>query len=487
MLHFIVVKMVVGPIRQLESAIRKADAGDFNAVVPYKAADEIGSLVTSYQKMLHTITDKAEEVRFQNTEIERQKRIMEGQAQYLERANASLRQNNTDLRQFMQREFLRVEELTRHKDTLIGIAREEAIYNGDMKKAFERITELGSLHLDVARVSIWLFRNGRGFVGTPQIHELELIDLYDNTNQIHTESARLKAEDYPHYFSALESMELIHTSDAVNDERTSEFTENYLKPLGIGAMLDVPIRDGNVIVGVLCAEHVGSTRLWTIEEQIFARSLAGFVTTALDAREKLRQRERMADLNKELLLTNTDIQEKNIALQNAQDAAAQTLLYINHQNKLLETKTKELAEANEHLQDKQRLLTEINELLDDAHKQLNQQNELLKGKNEEATLNVLSLKDQNSALRLTHEELQAAYAEIKRQHEILEQQSRQAAAMTEEVQSKNALLLDANTELSGVYRELRRQNELLQEQAVTIEVANTELQEKNLRLVQIDQ
>jgi HAMP domain-containing protein len=300
MANVVVGRMVVNPIRRLDSAIQQAEEGNYDVQLAYTSKDEVGSLYFSYQKMLHNITSKTEEVHSQSLEIERQQRILEVQAQYLERANASLRQNNVDLRQFMQREFLRIEEMTRHKDTLISIAREEAIHSGNMKLAFERITELGALHLDVGRVSIWLFRNGRGFVGTPQLHELELIDLYDSKADTHSEAAWLKAEDYPHYFTALETLDFINASDAIHDKNTTEFTEQYLKPLGIGAMLDVPIRDGNIVVGVLCAEHIGGTRKWSIEEQIFARSLSGFVTTALDAREKLRQRDRLLDLNKEM-------------------------------------------------------------------------------------------------------------------------------------------------------------------------------------------
>lgn len=487
LVYFVIQRMVIIPIQRLETAIQRSEHMDSPIDIDYEAKDEIGSLVTSYKQMMEHISDKNEEVQVQNAEILRQQRIMEVQAQYLERANSSLRQNNVDLRQFMQREFLRMEELTRHKDALIKISREEVLHSGDIKSAFQHINEQGALHLDVSRMSIWLWRGGRSYLGSPQTHELELIDLYDRVAHEHSDSVWLSEEDYPHYFSALETLDIIDATDAETDKRTQEFTEKYLKPLGISAMLDVPIRSGNIVIGVLCAEYVGGKREWTLEEEIFARSLGTFIVTALDAREKARQRERLADLNRELLLVNTDMQDKNIALQNAQEAAAQTLLYINHQNQLLEVKTQELISANKELLEKQGLMLEVNNLLSEAHKQLNQQNTLLQERNEQATLSALSLKDENSALRMAHEELQSAYSEIKRQHELLEYQSRHASAMTSELQGKNELLLQANTELSGVYRELRRQNELLQEQSVTIQEANTELQEKNIQLIRIDQ
>ncbi len=485
--HFVAQRMITRPVQQLGRAMEQAEHGVYDGRLPKSGRDEIGVLVRSYQSMVNSITHKSEEVQSQNQEIVRQQRIMEVQAQYLERANASLRQNNVDLRQFMQREFLRIEELTRLKDTLVNIARSEALHNGHVSEAMHYITEQGALHLDVARVSIWLMRGGRGYIGKPSVMELELMDLYDKVGDTHSSTAWLSAEDYPHYFSAIETMDVIDATDALTDKRTQEFTEKYLKPLGINAMLDVPIRSGSVVIGVLCVEHIGGMRNWTLEEEIFSRSLGNFVVIALDAQEKMRQRERLKDLNKELLFVNTDLQEKNLALQTAQDAAAQTLLYINHQNQLLEGKTQELINANREMAEKQNLMGEVNALLADAHKQLNTQNNFLKERAEETMLNLLSLKDENSALRFTHEELQQAYSEIQRQHTLLEQQARHTTAMADEVQGKNELLLQANTELSEVYRELRRQNELLQEQAVRIEEANTELQEKNVLLTRIDQ
>ena len=56
------------------------------------------------------------------------------------------------------------------------------------------------------------------------------------------------------------------------DPRTREFLEPYLTPHGIGAMLDVPLRQNNATIGVLCAEHVGGPRTWTVDEQNFAIS-----------------------------------------------------------------------------------------------------------------------------------------------------------------------------------------------------------------------
>ncbi len=54
-------------------------------------------------------------------------------------------------------------------------------------------------------------------------------------------------------------------------------------PIDIGAMLDVPLRHDNTAVGVLCAEHVGGARPWTVDEQNFMISVANLIAVALVA------------------------------------------------------------------------------------------------------------------------------------------------------------------------------------------------------------
>ena len=92
--------------------------------------------------------------------------------------------------------------------------------------------------------------------------------------------------DAPAYFDALERERVIAANDARTDPRTREFLETYLTPNGIGAMLDVPLRQNNMTVGVLCAEHVGAARAWTVDEQNFAISTANLIVVAVADEER---------------------------------------------------------------------------------------------------------------------------------------------------------------------------------------------------------
>lgn len=115
------------------------------------------------------------------------------------------------------------------------------------------------------------------------------------TNAFHA-GGRLDAATYPAYFDALRGSPRIVAHDAVNDPETREFAHGYFDVHGIGAMLDVPVwRDGRV-AGVLCHEHVGTSRTWSIDEQDFAHAVANLLALALEtlARGLAEERYRLA-------------------------------------------------------------------------------------------------------------------------------------------------------------------------------------------------
>ena len=106
--------------------------------------------------------------------------------------------------------------------------------------------------------------------------------------------ASLEAGAYPAYFRALETGRAVAASDAHRDPRTIELAADYLAPLGIGAMLEAPIRHDGRLAGVVCHEHVGPPRQWLIDEKIYAASIADLAAMALDAGERARLADRLA-------------------------------------------------------------------------------------------------------------------------------------------------------------------------------------------------
>ena len=189
----------------------------------------------------------------------------------------------------IERERARV--LEQQQIALCELAKHDAIYTGNLEEALRMITETGSRVLGVERASIWTF-NEQGAA-------LELLDLYERTPNRHITGFTLAAQDYPSYFQAIAHEEhAMAVHDAHADARTREFSHSYLTPLGIGAMLDAPVRRRGRVVGVLCHEHVGGPRSWTTEEVYFSSSLATFMTLALEAHQR-REAEQALVLAKE--------------------------------------------------------------------------------------------------------------------------------------------------------------------------------------------
>jgi len=168
----------------------------------------------------------------------------------------------------------RADQLIRHQAALLELAK---MNFSDLDSSFQRTTEIAARTLGVDRVSIWFYN--------PEHTEITCHDLYSRPESVHDKGMVLKAKDYPHYFKALEDSRVIAADRALSDPRTCEFAGFYLKPRDIVSMMDIPIRRQGEIIGILCHEHSGRERKWTLEEQHFAISVGDAITLSLEASE----------------------------------------------------------------------------------------------------------------------------------------------------------------------------------------------------------
>jgi len=184
------------------------------------------------------------------------------------------------------------ERLRKQNYALTRLSKLEAIGKGHLEQAIQAITEAAAEILETARVNVWFYDDARTKITCKDQFELE--------TKTHTSGYELTAAEYPTYFRAIQACRIIAATDAKNDPRTCEFTETYLEPQGIGAMLDAPIRVAGEMVGVVCHEHVGPPREWTTEEEQFAASLADYVALAIEARERRRAEEALREARDKL-------------------------------------------------------------------------------------------------------------------------------------------------------------------------------------------
>jgi PAS domain S-box-containing protein len=187
----------------------------------------------------------------------------------------------------------RERRIRRHQEGLMALSKCESLYTGDLKPALQNITQIAAIALRVQRASIWFFNDDRS--------KLRCADLYEFTTLQHTSGWEIAAVDYPGYFEALESDNIIAADDAHTDPQTQEFSAAYLTPLGITSMLDVPIRVAGETIGVISHEQIGSARSWALEEQNFASYLAYMASLAIESRDR-------AQAEKDLLLAQERLQ-----------------------------------------------------------------------------------------------------------------------------------------------------------------------------------
>ncbi len=166
------------------------------------------------------------------------------------------------------------EDYRRHEIVLSQLARSKQLYDENLAVALGHIAKTVAKALGTQRVSVWRFTDDRSGI--------KCVELFDAASGQHSSGSELKAAAYPAYFAALETHDVIVASDAHADPRTREFTENYLRPLGITAMLDAHIHLSGRIDGVLCHEHVGTTREWKPEESTFAVAVANLVSLVIE-------------------------------------------------------------------------------------------------------------------------------------------------------------------------------------------------------------
>ena len=171
-----------------------------------------------------------------------------------------------------------LERIRRQQQSILRLSVSPASSGGDFAAAASEITETAARALGLERVSIWL--------GSAKEGRIRCADLFENSRKAHSKGQLLLADHFPRYFEALARDRAIDAQDAQVDPRTREFAESYLCPLGIGALLDAPIRISGTMVGIVCCEHVGPARRWMDDEIRFAGEIADAAAHAYANMEK---------------------------------------------------------------------------------------------------------------------------------------------------------------------------------------------------------
>ena len=222
-------KRLVLPILRLRHVAQQVADGDLSARADVHTGDEVEALAEGFNAMTQAVDDREKRVRAQN-------------------------------------------------EQLSALATDSAFHDGRIEKAARRVTKASAETLGVDRVGVWLFNDDRSAI--------ECLDLFDLRDRTRSTGTSLDREGNQQYFAALETDRVLAVSDAIVDRRTSCLAETYLAPLNITSTMDATIRSGDRVLGVICHEHMGDCRQWTLEEENFAGSVADLMALALEGRSR---------------------------------------------------------------------------------------------------------------------------------------------------------------------------------------------------------
>ncbi|MGM0653206.1 MAG: PAS domain S-box protein, partial [Bacillota bacterium] len=205
----------------------------------------------------------------------------------------------------------------RQRAALSFLSVDSSLASGNLPQAIKVLLEKAAEALQTERNSIWLFSEDDSI--------LKCISLYEASLKKFSKGSSLQVEDYPNYFKAICSESRISVSDVLQDPRTNEMTESYIKPLGITSMLDAGIFYEGKLVGVVCFEHAGDNRKWHPDDESFASTIASLFGQVL-ALEKRNEAESVLQAEREQLLSIFDSINEIVYVS---DPYTYELLYMN--------------------------------------------------------------------------------------------------------------------------------------------------------------
>jgi PAS domain S-box-containing protein len=168
--------------------------------------------------------------------------------------------------------------LKRRNAALLALVSDGSLFQGDLEQAVAGITEATSALIGIERVSVWLYNE--------DYSEIRCIDLFTQSTRQHHRGATLRSGEFPAYAASHLKGEIVSATDVHADPRTRGIPSAYYEEHGIRSLMDVPVWRQNRIGGLLSLEHVGTQRIWTIEEESVGTNMAALLSLCFESNER---------------------------------------------------------------------------------------------------------------------------------------------------------------------------------------------------------
>ncbi|MES2589163.1 MAG: histidine kinase dimerization/phosphoacceptor domain -containing protein [Bacteroidota bacterium] len=168
-----------------------------------------------------------------------------------------------------------------------------------------RIGQKLCICLEIERVNVWIFKK------SPD--RIECLGNYTQEKNLFTKGQILLETQIPSYFSHLQSDRTIKIQNVNSNEISKELKDSYCKEFKIQSIMDIPIRIGGKLAGVLCFEDCKKERIWTDEEINFALAVSQIVSLSIENQKRKRYEKRLEKAleEKDILLVEMHHRLKN--------------------------------------------------------------------------------------------------------------------------------------------------------------------------------
>ncbi|WP_300568187.1 PAS domain-containing protein [Flavobacterium sp.] len=157
---------------------------------------------------------------------------------------------------------------TKQFEILLGLYKTSYSNFDSIENLYREITASAAKGLNISRASIWEFEKDK----------LVCKNFFNSTTETFEDQDDLLRVDLPNYFDALQKGIAIVADDAQKNNFTEDLNQKYLKPLDVRSILDVPIRENGILIGILCCENTGAIKHWSDNDVSFARSITDILS-----------------------------------------------------------------------------------------------------------------------------------------------------------------------------------------------------------------
>jgi adenylate cyclase len=160
----------------------------------------------------------------------------------------------------------RQEAIEAQSRAFAALADSAALFDPGDRRGTSALTESLADATAARRISVWrLAHGGRSLLCT---------DCFDREPRTHTAGVELHCAELPQVWAVLSSGEALDVADAARDSRTSGLFHAYLRPLGIQALMALPIKRGGEVIGSIWLEDLPSAAHRAAGVESFARTVA---------------------------------------------------------------------------------------------------------------------------------------------------------------------------------------------------------------------